>query len=172
MTKKTPDSIPVPSKRLRELLKDNHMTQRELAERIYVDARYISMIVCGVRGLSIDMASRIAGCFPGTRVQWLLGLDDFKTEDIRTERVIHFHRAYENVTVELIKTHGYLVSRYEDSQKATFFSLTTPLGETKSIPALQFFNLISRINDYVEGELLLGFHQIKDGAKEYSGRCF
>ena len=166
------DSIPVPARRLRELLKVYNITQRELAERIHVDTRYISMIACGTRGLSMDMASRIAECFPGTRRQWLLGLDEYQTEDARTVGVIRFHLNYADVTMELIKSHGYMISRYVDSQHRTFFEITAPTGESKTIPALQYDNLVSRINDYVEGELLLGFHKIKDGAKEYTGRCF
>ena len=172
MKKNNSESIPVSAKRLRELLKDYGISQRELAERIHVDARYISMIACGTRGLSIDMASRIAGCFPETRVQWLLGLDEFKTEALRTAGVIQFHNDYEAITTELIIAHGYKVSRFDDSQNKTFFTITTPMGESKTIPALQYTNLIWRINDYVEGQLLLGFHKTKDEAKEYTGRCF
>lgn len=172
MAEKQTNSIPAPAKRLRQLLADHKLTQRELAEKIFVDPRYISMIACGRRGLSKDMAVRIADCFPGTRVQWLLGLDDFITEDARTAGIIQFHRGYEEITKELIESHGYQVTRYDNSQHQTVFSITAPNGEVKTIPALQYHSFIGLINDCIEGLLLLGFHPIKDGAKEYTGRCF
>ena len=80
MARRPPKSIPIPAKRLRKLLEDNSLTQKELAKRLYIDARYVSMLACGRRGMSKEMASHIVACFPGTRAPWLLGLDDYMTD--------------------------------------------------------------------------------------------
>ena len=169
MAKKAPESIPEPAKRLRQLLNENGMTQKELAERIYIDARYVSMLACGTRGLSIDMASRIVNCFPGTRVQWLLGFDDYKTEPQRTLGVIKHQLGFQEITEELIKSHGYRVSH---SQNHDFVTIMPPKGKAKRIPVDQYLNLIWNINYLVEGVMTLGFHEAKDSVHEFTGRWF
>lgn len=172
MPKKAPDNIPEYSKRLRKLLETRKTNFQELSQLLFISPNYLSLIACGKRKLTPDMAKRIADVFPGIRPQWLLCLDDYMTEDDRTREVLDFHRTFEDITEELIKSHGYCIAVFRDSNNETFYQLTGPTGDKKIIPALQYLHLITSVNDFLEGQLLLGFHRIKDGAREYSGGVF
>lgn len=171
MPKKAPDNIPEYSKRLRKLIKTKNTNFQELSKLLYVSANYLSLIACGKRKMSPEMAKRIAEVLPGIRPQWLLCLDDYMTEDDRTKEVLDFHRTLEDITEELIQAHGYDIAVFR-SETETFYHITNQYGIDKVLPAIQYHNLIKSINDFVEGQLLLGFHRIKDGAREYSGGVF
>lgn len=170
MKKNNLESLPEPAKRLCNLLKSHNMKQKDLAKKIHVDARYVSLLCCGDRGLSMDMAKRIAEQFPGTRPQWLLGLDDYQTEEEHALSVNQFHNTVESLTDDLIRSHGYeLIRSRQDNQDLV--TIVSPSGERKTVLALQFLRLIDSINDHIEGQLLLGFHKLTCD-KQYSGRCW
>lgn len=67
-------------KRLRKLLKDNNVTATELAKRVHCTQQHLSRVVTGKSNLSYETASVIVKEFPGTRVGWLLGIDDCETD--------------------------------------------------------------------------------------------
>jgi len=171
MPKKAPDNIPEYSRRLRLLLETRKTNFQELSKLLYVSANYLSLIACGKRKLSPEIAKRIAEIFPGIRPQWLLCLDDYMTEEDRTKEVLDLHRTIEDLTEELIQCHGYSIAVFRTATE-TYFHITSPTGKDKVIPAIQYNNLIKSINDYLEGQLLLGFRDIQDSAREYSGGVF
>lgn len=72
---------PVRGEHLKELLAENHITQKELAERIGYSKEHISFVVVGKRNMPEEMAKTISRYFPYARFEWLMGYDDFKTED-------------------------------------------------------------------------------------------
>lgn len=67
-------------KRLRKLLDDNKMTAAELSKRVNCTQQHLSRVATGKSNLSPEIASAIAKVFPGTRVGWLLGIDDCQTD--------------------------------------------------------------------------------------------
>lgn len=72
-------------KRLKTLLNEKKIDQKEFAEEIGYSAEHISYIINGKRNLTEDAAGRIAEKFPDIRIGWLLGWDDFKTEEDENE---------------------------------------------------------------------------------------
>lgn len=67
--------------RVSKVRKASKQTQAWLAEQLGVEPNYISMIETGKRPLTVKNAQKIAALFPPVRFQWLVGWDDFKTED-------------------------------------------------------------------------------------------
>lgn len=67
--------------RVKEILVENGITQKKFAEQIYMSQKHLSNIINGHKALTLRNADIIAGKFPGVRPEWLLGFDDFKTED-------------------------------------------------------------------------------------------
>ena len=65
---------------LEELIKEQRITKKQLAEMIPTTVQTISKACNGVR-LTPDKAQRIIELFPQYRLSWLLGYDDFKTDD-------------------------------------------------------------------------------------------
>lgn len=67
--------------RLKLLLKERNITQKDLAARLGYEPQHISNIVRGNRRLNGDIADRITReIFPDVRPEWLLCRDDFKTQ--------------------------------------------------------------------------------------------
>lgn len=67
--------------RLKFLLKERNVTQKDLAARLGYEPQHISNIVRGNRRLTGDFADRLTrDIFPDVRPEWLLCRDNFKTE--------------------------------------------------------------------------------------------
>ena len=67
--------------RLKLLLKERDITQKDLAARLGYEPQHISNIVRGNRRLTGDIADRITReIFPDVRPEWLLCRDEFKTQ--------------------------------------------------------------------------------------------
>lgn len=67
--------------RLKLLLKERNITQKDLAVRLGYEPQHISNIVRGNRRLTGDIADRITSeIFPDVRSDWLLCRDNFKTQ--------------------------------------------------------------------------------------------
>lgn len=95
--------------RIKGLLKENKKTQKWLAEQLYITPENLSLIVNGKRGLLLERGKKIASLFPGVRVEWLMGEDNFKTEaDVREERI------------KTLVTTSYLQGRAFDSLMESF----------------------------------------------------
>lgn len=82
ISKKTNKEI---GERVSKVRKAAKRTQEWLAIQLGVDPNYVSMIETGKRPLTVKNAEKIAVLFPRTRVEWLIGLDDFETEDDKDE---------------------------------------------------------------------------------------
>ena len=80
MGRKPQEINPIRGERLKLLLKEHGMEQKELSERIHLTKEHISYIVTGKRSLTRDNAKLILRLFPNVRYEWLMGYDDFKTE--------------------------------------------------------------------------------------------
>lgn len=79
MSRKRVEVNPIRGERLKMLLIENGVDQKELADKIGYTKEHISYIINGRRNLTEDAAQAIIKQFPGTRIEWLMGYDDFKT---------------------------------------------------------------------------------------------
>ena len=62
------------------LLTENGIDQQELADKIGYTKEHISYIINGRRNLTEEAAQAVVKQFPDTRIEWLMGYDDFKTQ--------------------------------------------------------------------------------------------
>lgn len=103
MARKRTEVNPIRGERLRSLLKKHNMEQQELADKIGYTKEHISYIVNGKRNLTQEAAESIVKLFPGIRVGWLLGYDDFETDfDALYEKGSEFLDT-ENAIIEIMR---------------------------------------------------------------------
>lgn len=76
----TADLMKTRGSRVKELLKENGMKQRELAEKLDYTNEHLNRILNGREPLTEKTASEIVKIFPSVRIEWILGLDDFRSE--------------------------------------------------------------------------------------------
>ena len=69
----------ITKERIKELLRDSGKQQQELADDLGYSVPYFSAILNGRRPFPVAAAKRISEVFPDVRWQWVLGLDNFKT---------------------------------------------------------------------------------------------
>lgn len=172
MPRKKKEINPKQSERLQIILKEQNINQKELAKRIFLSEKTISAIVTGKASITPDTATSLVDLFPeaGYRYQWIMGIDDHKTNrdmfisviqdsqieaDLLYSGLIAFLRlsgyevsyAYENDgTIEGIvknQTAGYVIKREDQSI---------------TLDILQFNKFANKISDYVDFELQ---HMIK-----------
>lgn len=72
---------PKSGENLRTLLDKHGVNHSRFAEELYITPKHLSNIINGRKNLTADMACAIAARFPGTRVEYLLGLDSYETEE-------------------------------------------------------------------------------------------
>ena len=65
--------------RVKELLQDNELNQKQLADMLHYTEQHISLILTGKRPLLPETAKEIAKLFPPVRFEWIMGYDDFRT---------------------------------------------------------------------------------------------
>lgn len=75
-------------RRIKSLLKDHNMRQIDLASAIVWSPEHLSAVLNGRRTLTTEMAVSIAALFPPVRYQWLMGEDDFRTEEDRFSHIL------------------------------------------------------------------------------------
>ena len=80
MGRKTVEINILRGQRLKQVLNDQKMKQRELADILDCTKEHISYIVTGKRNLTEEHAKKIVAQFPHIRLEWLMGYDDFRTE--------------------------------------------------------------------------------------------
>lgn len=181
--------------RLKKLLKEKGVDQQTLADMIGYSEEHISYIVNGKRNLTEDAAERIIELFPGTRLSWLLGCDDYETEDERVDSIIGRNHTRRDLICNLISLHGYAVSRSnlhpagischlqyppgisdEDILKRIHstlpepvISIKAPSGSCRFIENCDYERILKNIDDYIEMQFSFLFRNLTDGAKEYWG---
>lgn len=65
--------------RIKELLHDHNMTQKQLSDKLHYSEQHISLILTGKRPLLVSTAQEIASLFAPVRFEWIMGYDDFRT---------------------------------------------------------------------------------------------
>lgn len=83
MARKKEEINPICGRNLKALLSDNKMTQKELAKILNYTEQHLSLITKGERRLTPEAARNIIEIFPGVRYEWLMGYDEYRTDDDR-----------------------------------------------------------------------------------------
>ncbi len=78
--KKQVEINPICADRLKKLIVEHGITQTRLCEMTAISMNTISKICNKKSPLTPYVAGEIIKCFPGTRYEWLMGVDDFETE--------------------------------------------------------------------------------------------
>lgn len=82
MPRKKVDIDPQKGKRLKEIVVLNGLSQKKVAEMVHLAPQHLSNIICGKRNLTLDIAQLIkATAIPSMRIQYVMCMDDFKTEE-------------------------------------------------------------------------------------------
>lgn len=153
--------------RLRQLLSERGIDQKDLADKIGYTAEHISYVVNGKRNLTEDAARSIVNLFPPTRFEWLMGYDDYMT----MSDLISHHTGNKSDRIDLVfkllELHGYAINditsemptHAEDGMewKETTYSFAKN-GRTRFFKSNELMNLIQQIDDYVE---MLSEYQFK-----------
>lgn len=181
--------------RLKALLKSKGVEQQTLADMIGYSVEHISYIINGKRNLTEDAAKRIVELFPGTRISWLLGYDDYETESDRISSIIGRNHNRHDLICNLISMHGYTVSksdlhpsggschlqyppgisdedvlrRIHSTRPEPIISIKAPSGSCRFVEGCEYRRILKNIDDYIEMQLSFLFRKLTDGAKEYWG---
>lgn len=70
---------PIRGKRLQTIIKESGESNISFAKRFGYSAEHISQIIIGKRRLTDAFVERIIAEYPKYRIEWLLGIDNFKT---------------------------------------------------------------------------------------------
>ena len=107
MGRKRVEINPERGKRLKELLGDYDMTQQDLASRLGYAKEHLTLMVNRKRNITEEAAEAIIQMFPGTRKEWLLGFDDYKTENDYIGAILGGRRTCRDLIIQLMEMHGY-----------------------------------------------------------------
>lgn len=69
---------------LRELIDNEGINQRILAERVGITSQAVNRIIHGVDSVSVRTAVKVNGEFPAYSVAWVMGLTELKQEPLQT----------------------------------------------------------------------------------------
>lgn len=158
---------PKQSERLKLILKEQDITQKELSKQIYLSEKMISVIINGKASITYDTATKISDLFPdaGYRYQWLMGYDDHKTNrDLLISLImnsgIEDELLYSGVAA-FIKLSGYAITF--DCEKNEMAEGNNRIchkgyvisrdGQAVILDLSQFNHFANKINDYVDFEL-------------------
>ena len=72
---------PLRGERMKEIIRREGITQAQLAEVLGVGEVHLSNVANGKRSLTDKRAEKIIALYPRYRLPWLLGYDDYMTEE-------------------------------------------------------------------------------------------
>lgn len=81
MARKKVEINPICGDRLKQICREQGITQLQLSNMIHLSQQGVSAIVNHHASLTGEMASRVIDVFPQYRIEWLLGYDDAPTSD-------------------------------------------------------------------------------------------
>ena len=105
-------SVHTSGERVKLVMKENHCTQAQLAEKLDCSENHISMIVRGKRNLTVKKAKIISKLF-GVRLEWLLGFDEYKTAWDQMQSITHERDEIRALITQLMQLHGYDITTKE-----------------------------------------------------------
>ena len=145
--------------RLRELLRESGIKQKELAKKLNYDPRHISNIITGKKRLTPETSYRIADMFH-IRAEWLLCQDDYRTQEEKDTaskaawaegmRASAFYDKIFRCFIEgLEDMRGYGLCTGESDLLGKYIAVTNAIGEpVGAIPAESFQRLRTEVENY------------------------
>lgn len=92
---------PIRGLRLKQICEEQKITQKQLSNIIHITQQSISSMVNGTATVTVETADLVTRAFPEYRKEWLLGLDDYKTEaDVQRARAEQFTQAIDEMEYE------------------------------------------------------------------------
>ncbi len=80
MAKSKTEIKPLSAERVKELISDSGMTQKEFAEKVvHCTSVHMSRITTGKAPVTVEIANKITTYFPKISFEWLMGYGDVKT---------------------------------------------------------------------------------------------
>ena len=159
MPRKKVEINPECGKRLRELLKESGIKQKELAKKLNYDPRHISNIITGKKRLTPETSYRIADMFH-IRAEWLLCQDDYRTREEKDTaskkaweegmRASAFYDKIFRCFIEgLEDMRGYGLHTGESDLLGKYIAVTNAIGEpVGAIPVESFKKLQMEVENY------------------------
>ena len=92
----SPRINPISGTRLKKLISEQKLKQCDLAKEINISQKHLSNIITGKKALTLENAQILAEKF-GVRYEYLLGTDDFATDE---EMTACFNQAWEEAEKE------------------------------------------------------------------------
>ena len=188
MGRKKENINPVCGQRLKEVIQASPYSQKDFAEVVlHYTPEHLSLIINGKRSLTPELAEKVITIFPHIRFQWLMGIDDFKTDFQRDDVIVSKEERSKQLIEELIRLHGYELTPFKaPTSDVEKIKITPPKGvykmdngieciyhesyERKYARGSSFDATILRdINDYVEMRLAICFRNAENGAECYGG---
>lgn len=172
MPRKKKEINPKQSERLQIILKEQNINQKELAKRIFLSEKTVSAMVTGKASITPDTATTLVDLFPeaGYRYQWIMGIDDHKTNrdmfiSVIRDSQIEADLLYSGL-IAFLRLSGYDISpAYENdgTLEGTVKAITSGYvisrdGQSITMDLLHFNRFANKISDYVDFELQ---HMIK-----------
>lgn len=103
------ETAQTPGEKVRQVMREHHCTQAQLAEELNCSENHVSMIVRGKRNLTVENAKKISKLFC-VRFEWLLGFDEYKTIEQRISAITKKKYSRRDSIHDLISLHGYEVN--------------------------------------------------------------
>lgn len=142
--------------RLRTIARRKGVTQTELSEQLGCSPVHLSKIVTGSRNLTEDMAQKVVNLFPEYRLQWLLGYDDYATDEEallkQSQEETRKRAIWRNILKLAFEELGYSVresgNASEDEEDAGFEVLDTNRKHVMQCRASGYEDLCQEIADF------------------------
>lgn len=80
MGRKTVEINPICGKRVKQIIKEQKITQKELAKKIYLSEKTVSHMINGESSVTKPTAKAIHDLYPEYLTEWILGLTDNKNK--------------------------------------------------------------------------------------------
>lgn len=82
MARSKTEPNPNAGKHIKELLKENNMSQKDFANNVlFVTPQHVSKLIHGKAAVTLATAQQIAKYFPGISIEWLMGTGHFKSAE-------------------------------------------------------------------------------------------
>lgn len=163
MSRKYVDYNPIPGKRLKQILKEQGITQTQAGEFLHLSQKTISHMVNGESSVTNETADLMIKEFPQYRKAWLLGIDDYKTNREMLLQVIADARKegtiMENALFSLASLSGFEITKNHpqvDNPVTAIHSgySFTKDGKTVSMNLTELNRFENEICDFIEFRLL------------------
>lgn len=161
--------------RVKQLIKESGKSQEEFAETIaFYTPQHLSRIVNGRSPVTWELAAKIAEAFPDIRIEWIMGLDDYRTIDDRVQKSVTIRERKLTGFMNILQLHNYalddvtadmpcMTDEEGKEYQNTTYKLTSPRGVSRFLSELELFNLICDFDNYLEMRCAFEFRRLTDG---------